>query len=126
MLSVDHGHGASADDLQPATVVDHGRGVFIDSQTEERGRRATEGKQAFRPWRFALLEALVDHDALNQAEAGADNWLIRCWRGAASTERDHSRQDAGTGWVPPTRHAALISLENRIPEGRTGDQGTGA
>ena len=59
---------APADDFQPATVVNHGRSVFIDSQTEERGRLSNQRKQP--SIAVALLEVLVDHDVLNQTEAG--------------------------------------------------------
>ena len=68
---------------------------------------------------------LVDHDALDQAQAGGQlaHTLLR--RSAAGTERNHVLgQNAGSRRGAADGHTALISLRNSIPKGRSGDQGT--
>ena len=101
VLPVDHCDSTSAEDCEPASIVNDGGRVLIHSHAEQRGRLSHQRQQP--SVAIALFEVLVDHDAAEQAEPGGQlaHSLLGC--GAARAERDHVlSQDAGPADVPPT------------------------
>ena len=95
VLPIDHCDSTSAEDCEPASIVNDGGRVLIHSQAEQRWRLSHQGQQP--SVAIALFEVLIDHHAAEQAESGGQlaHSLLGC--GAAGAERDHVfSQNAGT------------------------------
>ena len=118
--TVDHRHGALADHLHRSIGVDDRARVLVQTDAEQRRRLRDHGQQPPEP--AALLEVLVDHDALQHAEPGGELRHALLGGLARTAERHHVRRHrARAGGGPGEHGAAVVRPVDRVGEAGAGD-----